>query len=111
MDDPCKGHEGVTDRRGVHAAELVVPPCDYINATYGGWSRNEGGFVFVADCALEVANTVAEQLDEEPDDVWQILRICPDHEEEPAETCGPCAAYIAECEAEAAAAAAKEARG
>lgn len=104
----CKGHELVPDLRGAHADVLVVPPCNYINATYGGWSRNEGGFVFVADCALEVANTVAEQLDEEPDDQWQILRICPDHEEEPAEACSQCEAEIAAMDAESAAAVAEE---
>lgn len=99
----CTTHTSIADLRGVHADVLAVPRCDYINATYSGWSVSEGGFVFVADCALEVANIVAEQLDEEPDDEWRILRICPDHEDQPAEACAPCEAYIAECEAEIAA--------
>jgi hypothetical protein len=99
----CETH-GVADERGVHAEVLDVPPCNYVNATYGGWSQDTGGFVFVAGCALEVANKVAEQLDEEPDESWWILRICPDHEGEEAEHCPRCAAEIAAIEADAAAA-------
>lgn len=91
----CKTH-GVADERGDLAAKLPVPPCNYINADYGAWSDQCGGFVYAECCALAVANQAAEEMAANPDDDFDyvIVRVCPDHQEERAEVCEPCAAEM-----------------
>src|SRR5882672_1608705 len=87
----CKVHH-VSDLRGTHADALPVPACpSYGGNQYGAWSEGGGGFIYAESCAMEVANYAAEILTEEdPDDTIKILVVCPDHEEQPYDTCGEC---------------------
>ena len=90
----CPVHR-VVDKRGGRAIELgAVPACES-GITYGAWSEGAGGFVYSGDCATEVANWAADELreyaKEDDTDKFQILAMCPDHDEQPKDGCEECA--------------------
>jgi hypothetical protein len=96
----CPKHH-VVDKRGGRSIELgAIPACEPI--TYGAWSEGAGGFVYTGDCATEVANWAADELrqlaKEDDTDKFEILAICPDHEEQPKHSCQECNAEAAEHE-------------
>lgn len=90
----CPRHH-VVDKRGGRAIELgTIPACEP-GITYGAWSEGAGGFVFSGlDCAIEAANWAADELREyakdDDTDTFQILAICPDHDEQPKDGCEEC---------------------
>jgi hypothetical protein len=90
----CKVHD-VKDERGGRTLELAVVPVCESGMTYGAWSEGAGGFVYIDDCATEVANYAANELRRlakgGDTDNFQILVICPDHEEQPKNGCEECA--------------------
>jgi hypothetical protein len=92
----CARHS-VEDRRGGQAIELgTIPTCES-GVTYGAWSEGAGGFVYSGvDCATDAANWAADELrqlaNDDDTDKFQILAICPDHEDQPANGCEECAA-------------------
>lgn len=91
----CPAHH-VVDKRGDRAAELgAIPACEP-GVTYGAWSEGAGGFVYSgADCATDAANWAADELrrlaKDDDTDTIQILAICREHEEQPANGCEECA--------------------
>jgi hypothetical protein len=100
----CPRHH-IADKRGGRAPELgSIPACES-GATYGAWSEGAGGFVYSGvDCATEVANRAADELrtlaKDDDTDTFQILAICPDHEEQPKVGCEECGAESDEGEGE-----------
>jgi hypothetical protein len=89
----CPEHH-VVDKRGGRVAELgTIPACES-GVTYGAWSEGAGGFVYTGDCATEVANWAADELrtlaKDDDTDTIQILAICREHEEQPANGCEEC---------------------
>lgn len=104
--DGCTRHD-VKDRRGGRALELgVIPTCEP-GITYGAWSESAGGFVYSGvDCATDAANWAADELrqlaKEDDTDKFEILAICPDHEEQPKNGCEECNEEADESETEAA---------
>lgn len=90
----CPAHR-VVDKRGDRAAELgAIPACEP-GVTYGAWSEGAGGFVYSgADCATDAANWAADELrqlaKDKDTDTIQILAICREHEEQPANGCEDC---------------------
>lgn len=85
---PCSTHK-VADERGAHTEALPLPHCEPGTA-YGVWDDLAGGFTFAADCAMEVANWAAEQLDQDPDGEMTIKAVCREHQEQPADSCEDC---------------------
>lgn len=90
----CPQHH-VVDKRGGRAIELgTIPACEP-GVTYGAWSEGAGGFVYSGvDCATDAANWAADELrqlakDDDADTI-QILAICREHEEQPANGCEDC---------------------
>ncbi|NUO43746.1 MAG: hypothetical protein HOV82_17120 [Streptomyces sp.] len=91
----CPAHH-VVDKRGGRAIELgSVPTCE-AGITYGAWSEGAGGFVYSGDCATEVANWAADELrklaKDDDSDKFEVLAMCPDHDEQPKDGCEECAA-------------------
>lgn len=92
--DGCT-HHNIKDRRGGRALELgTIPACEP-GITYGAWSEGAGGFVYSGvDCATDAANWAADELrelaKEDDTDKFEILAICPDHEEQPKNGCEEC---------------------
>lgn len=89
----CPAHH-IVDKRGGRALELgTIPTCEP-GITYGAWSEGAGGFVYTGDCATEVANWAADELQtlakDDDTDTIQILAICPDHDEQPKNGCEEC---------------------
>jgi hypothetical protein len=90
----CPTHH-IADKRGGRAAELgSIPACES-GITYGAWSEGAGGFVYSGDCATEVANWAADELrtlaKDDDTDKFEILAICREHDEQPANGCEECA--------------------
>jgi hypothetical protein len=90
----CASHN-VKDKRGGRGLELgSVPACEP-GITYGAWSEGAGGFVYSGDCATEVANWAADELQqlakEDETDKIEVLVVCHEHEEQPAVGCEECA--------------------
>jgi hypothetical protein len=97
----CGGHagcarHGIEDRRGGQAIELgTIPTCES-GVIYGAWSEGGGGFVYSGvDCATDAANWAADELrqlaNDDDTDKFEILAICRDHEDQPANGCEECA--------------------
>lgn len=88
----CSVHR-IADKRGGRSIDLAVPACEP-GTTYGAWSDGAGGFIYTTDCAIEVANYAADELrqlaKENDTDTIQILAVCCDHEEQPADGCEDC---------------------
>lgn len=90
----CPAHH-VGDKRGGRAIELgTIPTCEP-GITYGAWSEGAGGFVYSGvDCATEAANWAADELrtlaKDDDTDKFEILAICREHNEQPANGCEDC---------------------
>lgn len=66
-----------------------VPVCAE-GATYGVWDDNDAGFVHVVDCAQDAVTWATEQMDDEPDYELEILAVCREHTDQPANGCEEC---------------------
>lgn len=91
---PKCGH-GIKDKCGGRATELgTIPTCEP-GITYGVWSEGAGGFVFSGvDCAAEAANWAADELrqlaKDDDTDKFEVLAICREHGDQPANGCEDC---------------------
>lgn len=66
-----------------------IPVCAE-GATYGVWDDNDAGFVHAEDCAQDAVTWAAEQMDDEPDYELEILAVCREHTDQPANGCEEC---------------------
>jgi len=85
----CVTH-GIPDQRGPHADVLPVPACEG-GVTYGVWDDFAGGFTYVEDCAMDVGNWAAREVDRIVGGMT-VMAVCRDHEEQPANGCEDCVA-------------------
>jgi hypothetical protein len=88
----------MVDTRHGRTAEVNVPSCTQSGTTYGVWSESAGGFIYAVDCATEAGNWAASELRElaktDDTDTFEILAVCREHGEQPADSCEDCHAEV-----------------
>lgn len=84
----CLTHPSVTTD-GRHGARLAIPACES-GADYGVWCDDDAGFLTSFDCAVRAAGYAAELLDQDDEQVFEVKRLCRDHEDQPHDGCAAC---------------------
>lgn len=82
----------------VHKVKLtsgaVEPKCPHVhgNVEYGVFEEDNNGSLQNYDCAYSAANAAAVFATEAPNYAYTVRRVCNEHPDEPADTCGECSA-------------------
>ncbi|MET9816537.1 hypothetical protein [Streptomyces sp. NPDC006355] len=87
-DEPALPGEPCKHGRRLRPGATLSIRCDFGN-TYGVFG--DEGPLETNDCAVEAANSAADYAAEDDGDTTYVVRIiCPDHEEQPADSCEEC---------------------